>query len=143
MTKKSKLSRHGVFGPPLAGEDAAAYDQLFARLCAAVKPIDIIDEMFVNDIMCLQREVLRLRRLKSCLIRDISSKALQEFLFKELGYARDKIWEILSEIVGDQPEVQELARKYLQDEPDASINALLSAVGQETDKIPPMSGTAR
>jgi hypothetical protein len=41
-----------LFGPQilLAGEDAAAYDQLFARICAAVKPADIVEEIFVADL---------------------------------------------------------------------------------------------
>jgi hypothetical protein len=40
-----------LFGQPqlLEGEDAAAYDQLLARIRAVVKPIDIIDEMFSVD----------------------------------------------------------------------------------------------
>jgi hypothetical protein len=35
------------------GEDAAAYDQLLARICAAVKPVDIIDETFIADVVSL------------------------------------------------------------------------------------------
>jgi hypothetical protein len=31
------------------GEDAAAYDQLLARICAAVKPVDIVEEIFTAD----------------------------------------------------------------------------------------------
>jgi hypothetical protein len=34
--------------------NAAAYDQLHARIWAAVKPIDIIDEMFIADIVFLE-----------------------------------------------------------------------------------------
>jgi len=36
-----------VFGRPqlLEGEDSAAYDELLARVCAAVKPRDVIYEM--------------------------------------------------------------------------------------------------
>jgi hypothetical protein len=53
-----------LFGQPqlLAGEDAAAYDQLLARLRAAVNPVDIIDEMFIADVVSLEWEVLRWRR---------------------------------------------------------------------------------
>jgi hypothetical protein len=46
----------------LEGEDAAAYDQLFARICSAVKPVDIIEEIFVADLVSLEWEVLRWRR---------------------------------------------------------------------------------
>ena len=69
MRKKSKskaVSRYSLFGPPpiLEGEDSAAYDELFGRVCAAVKPVDVIDEMFVADVVALECEVLRWRRLK-------------------------------------------------------------------------------
>ena len=54
MSKKSTstaISKHSLFGPPpiLEGEDAAAYDELFDRVCAAIKPVDVIDEMLVAD----------------------------------------------------------------------------------------------
>ena len=59
-----QVQRLAVFGPPLLleGEDAAAYDELLARVCAAVKPADIIDEMFIADIVALEWEVFRWRR---------------------------------------------------------------------------------
>ena len=74
-----------LFGPPplIAGEDGAAYDELLARFCAAVKPVDIIDEMFIADIVPLEWEVLRLRRLKSSLIRARGLEALEEFFGEE------------------------------------------------------------
>ena len=58
--------RLALFGPPplIEGEDAAAYDQLLVRIYAAVKPIDIIDEIFIADVVPSEWEVLRLRRLK-------------------------------------------------------------------------------
>ena len=77
MTKNSKsqsqnqstskaVTRRSLFGPPpiLEGEDAAAYDELFGRVCAAVKPVDVIDEMFMADVVASEWEFLRWRRLK-------------------------------------------------------------------------------
>jgi hypothetical protein len=60
-----QVQRLAVFGPPLLleGEDAAAYDELLGRICAALKPVDIIDELFIADIVALEWEVLRWRRL--------------------------------------------------------------------------------
>jgi len=54
-------ARLAPFGPPLIieGEDAAAYDDLLGRICASVKPIDFIDEMFIADVIFLEWEVLR------------------------------------------------------------------------------------
>jgi hypothetical protein len=53
-----------VFDRPqlLEGEDSATYDQLVARVCAAVKPTDIIYEMYIADVITLEWDVLRLRR---------------------------------------------------------------------------------
>src|SRR5262249_52505014 len=83
-----------VFGPPLllGGEDAAAHDQLLARICAAVKPVDIIDEIFIADVASLEWEVLRLRRLKWTLMQEPILKALKRFLAEQLesNYALHK-----------------------------------------------------
>ena len=78
----SPVQRLALFGPPLLleGEDAAAYDVLLARICAAVKPVDIIDEVFINDVVVLQWEVLRWRRLKLSLISARGLEALTRFL---------------------------------------------------------------
>jgi hypothetical protein len=78
--------RWTLFGQPqlLVGEDAAAYDQLLARICAVMKPVDIIDKMFIDDVMSLEWEVLRWRRLKRTLLQATGLKALQSFLIKQL-----------------------------------------------------------
>jgi len=81
-----QVQRLSLFGPPLLleGEDAAAYDELLARMCAAVKPVDVIDEMLVADIVALQWEVLRWRRLKRTLMQEVALKALERFLIDRL-----------------------------------------------------------
>ena len=78
--------RLSSFGPPplIAGEDGAAYDQLFARFCAAVKPVDIIDEMLITDVASLQWEIMRWRRLKWNLVQARALEALESFLVEEL-----------------------------------------------------------
>jgi hypothetical protein len=101
-TIKTEIAARGVpggaqhlalFGPPLLieGEDAAAYEQLLARICEAVKPVDIIDEMFIADVVPSEWEVLRLRRLKWSLIRAPALEALENLLGKNLGY--DLYWQ--------------------------------------------------
>src|SRR5512133_2109493 len=59
-------SRWTPFGQPqlLAGEDAAGYYRLLAHVCAVVKPVDMIEEMLIADIVSLEWEVLRWCRLK-------------------------------------------------------------------------------
>ena len=142
-----RLQRSALFGPPplLEGEDAAAYDQLLARICAAVKPLDIIDEMFIADVVSLEWEVLRWRRLKSSLIRARGLKALEGFLAGKLDYDlysehfADRLAEILRDnFPEDQVEdAQTLARECARNEPDAhdKVNELLAGTSLDMDEI--------
>ena len=67
----TRAQRFAFFGPPplLEGEDAALYDDLVGRMCAAVKPVDIIDELFVADVVALEWDIMRWRRLKLSLLQ--------------------------------------------------------------------------
>src|SRR5262249_9664763 len=66
--------------PLLDGEDPAAYDDLLARVSGAVKPSDILEEIWVRDIVDLSWEVSRLRRLKADLIATTAHVGLQQVL---------------------------------------------------------------
>src|SRR5207247_6466234 len=56
--------------PPLIeGESAAAYDDLLARISGTLKPADVLEEIWVRDVVDLAWEVFRLRRLKAHLMR--------------------------------------------------------------------------
>jgi hypothetical protein len=54
-------------GPPplIEGEDAAAYDELLVRISAAVKPADILEDIWVREIVDLVWSAFRLRRFKT------------------------------------------------------------------------------
>jgi hypothetical protein len=146
-TVPGRVQRLALFGPPplLEGEDAAAYDQLLARICAAVKPADIIDKMFIADIVSLEWEVLRYRRLKWTLVQDLALERLKNFLVGQVGYdlygeyAVDDLIEIFESKFpqDDQEELQMLARKFVQDEPDAvtKVTALLGRIGLDIESI--------
>jgi hypothetical protein len=135
-----RAQRLALFGPPLLieGEDAAAYDQLLARIFAAVKPVDVIDEMFTSDVVSLEWEVLRLRRLKWSLIRARGLKALEDFLSENLDYDlysenfADDLAEILQE---NLPE--ELARECAQNEADAiaKVTKILAGIELDLDEV--------
>jgi hypothetical protein len=94
-----------LFGPPqlLEGEDAAAYDELLSRLCAAISSVDVIDEMLIADLISFKWDVLRWRRLKTSLIRSLELKVLKRFLIAQLDYDycqkyfQDDLTEILQE----------------------------------------------
>ena len=142
-----RAQRLALFGPPplLEGEDAAAYDQLLARICAAVKPVDIIDEMFIADVVPSEWEVLRLRRLKWSLIRARALKALEDFLGENLDYDlyseyfADDLAEILRDnLPEDQVEdAQTLARECARNEADADdkVKKFSPASGLDMDEV--------
>ena len=136
-----------LFGPPplIEGEDAAAYDQLLARICAAVKPVDIIDEIFIADVVPSEWEVLRLRRLKWSLIRAPALEALADFLGENLDYDlysedfADDLAKILQDnLPEDQAEdAQTLAYKCARNEADAvdKVNEILDGIGLNMDQV--------
>jgi hypothetical protein len=76
-----------IFGPPplLDGESPEAYDALFSRVTGTVNPKDIIEEIWVHDIVNLLWEILRLRRLRVALLSSSAGRGLNK-LYKD----RDK-----------------------------------------------------
>jgi hypothetical protein len=142
-----RAQRLALFGPPvlLEGEDAAAYDQLLARIYAAVKPVDIIDEIFIADVVPSEWEVLRLRRLKWSLIRERALEMLPGLLLGQLEYElysqnfADDLAEILQEnLPKDQAEdAQTLAYKCARNEADAvdKVNEILDGIGLDMDRL--------
>jgi hypothetical protein len=92
--------------PPLIeGEDAAAYDDLLARISGALKPSDILEEIWVRDVVDLIWDAFRLRRLKAQLL----AAAAHEGLAKLIGPLLD--WNFTDQIarrwaVGDEEAVK-------------------------------------
>jgi hypothetical protein len=129
-----------LFGPPLLleGEDAAAYEEFLARMRAAVNPVDIIDDIYIADVVSSEWELLRWRRWKFNLIRTRGLKALENFLAKELEYElySEHFAADLTEILQDNlPEdeaasAQTLAYRCAQNEADAvdKVNEILSSI---------------
>ena len=83
------VERWDLFGPPplFDGENTESYDELLARISAAVKPADILEEIWVRDIVDLAWEALRLRKLKANLMTATAYRGLSEILspLVELG----------------------------------------------------------
>jgi hypothetical protein len=71
-----------LFGPAplLEGEDASAYEALNSRIRSAIAPNDIIEEIWVRDVLDLLWETMRLRRLKAKLMRAAAHEGLDELL---------------------------------------------------------------
>jgi hypothetical protein len=143
----ARVQRLTLFGPPqlLEGEDAAAYDELLRRVCAAVKAVDVIDEMFIVDVVSLEWEILRWRRLKSSLLQVRGLKALENFLSEHFDYDQyrkffeEDLTQILREHLEDQSEdiAQSLAHKCAGNEPDAvdKVNQIFTGTYQHMDNI--------
>jgi hypothetical protein len=70
------------FGPPplIAGEDPAAYDDLLERFTAAIKPTDVLEEIWMRDSVDLTWETQRLRHLKAALLKWIMLEKLSFIL---------------------------------------------------------------
>ena len=91
MTKKSRLpskskskalSPISIFGPApiLEGEDSAAYVELLARVSGDVKPTDIVEEIWIHDVVNLTWEIFRCRRLRTSLIAAAMLNKLEAIL---------------------------------------------------------------
>jgi hypothetical protein len=137
-----------LFGQPqlLEGEDAAAYDELLGRTYAAVKPIDIIDEMLIADVVSLEWDVLRWRRWKTNLIRSLELKVLKRFVTEHLDYDHYQKYfeEDLTEILQDnltegqaQDDARRLAHQCAMNERDADdkVNQILVDTDWDMDGI--------
>jgi hypothetical protein len=143
----AKVQRLTLVGSPqlLEGEDAGAYDELLSRVPAAAKPIDIIDEMFIADVVSLEWEVLRWRRLQSSLMRTRGLEELEQFLSNHLDYDQyrkffeEDLTEILQENLEDQTEdiARMLAHKCAREESDAvdKVNQILAGINLDMDNI--------
>jgi hypothetical protein len=142
-----RAQRLALFGPPplIEGEDAASYDQLLARIFAAVKPVDVIDEMFTADVVSLEWEVLRLRRVKWSLIQARGLGVLEDFLGENLDYdlysgdfAGD-LAEILQDNLPEDPaeDAQTLAHGCARNEADAvdKVTRILAGIGLNMDQV--------
>jgi hypothetical protein len=144
-----QVQRLAVFGPPLVleGEDAAAYDELFARVCAAVKPVDVIDEMLIADIVALEWEVLRWRRLKRALMQEPGLEALKLFLIEQLdsNYAlyQEHFKSYLTQILQDNlpPEQADSAEMLAAEctpnnaDADDKLKQVLSSIGRDMNTV--------
>ena len=73
--------------PPLiAGEDHAAYDDLLARISAALQPGDILEDIWVRDVVDMVWDALRLRRLKTQLLTASAHEGMHAILRRFLDW---------------------------------------------------------
>ena len=131
VTNELAISRDtGVLGPALliGGESGEAYDDLLARIRAAVGPTDMLEEIWVRDVADLAWEVARLRRIKASLMRACAheglTKALQSLEVRN-SYIIATRW-----FAGDAEAAQ-------------TVNAALSPAGLTIDSVTALTVSAR
>ena len=111
-----------VSGPPpvIAGEEPEAYEDLHARMVAALKPADPIEDIYVRDVADIDWDIARLRRLKARLLAISGCQGMTEVL-RGLGE--------------DHPLV--LARRWAAREPTAigDVKERLANAGLGTDAV--------
>jgi hypothetical protein len=144
-SSSNEVGRHNLFGSPLVleGEDTAAYDELMGRVYAAIKPVDVVDEMLIADVVSSEWEFLRWSRVKSNLLRACAVKALEAFLKKNLDYDfyREYFVDDLTTILqGNLPENQiahTLAQDCAQEKSDAvnQVNKILNEMDTVMDEV--------
>ncbi len=148
-TRSRAVNSDSLFGPPpvLPGEDAVAYDELLGRAYAAIKPVDVIEEMLIADVVASEWEFLRWSRLKLSLIQACAAKALEAFLSHNLDYDlyQEHFAEYLAEILHDNlPEddeledrTQKLANDCAMGETEAvnKVEKILSSINLDMDGV--------
>jgi hypothetical protein len=78
----SKEESARFFGPPplIAGEDQAQYEMMRDQISAAVRPLDFLEEIWVNDVVNLVWETQRLRRLRAALLLAAAPEGVDRIL---------------------------------------------------------------
>lgn len=66
--------------PLIPGDDSSGYDTLLARVSAAVRPGDLLEQAWVRDVGDLIWEAVRLRRLKAALMTGCADEGMQKLL---------------------------------------------------------------
>jgi hypothetical protein len=141
-----EVERFTKFGNPelIYGENRADYDALLSSICGAVKPADFIEEMLVNDIVYLQWEILRLRRLKTSYMKLVAADPLETALTAAIPY--DDYKDTFVKILADRLQqdcgqtgdcAYELARLFAGPESDSDqkVRNLLDEAELDIDQI--------
>src|SRR4051794_37816879 len=80
LTRADKLGSCSGAPSLILGEDESEFASLLGRIRASVKPTDAIEEIWVDDIVDLEWERRRLRRLKANLLQAAAYHGLQTVL---------------------------------------------------------------
>jgi hypothetical protein len=119
-----------LLGPPLllAGEDLDSWKKLHADVSAAVVPADIFEKIWTGDIVDLEWNILRLRRLFAGLFSATQKQALADVL-------RPLMSKDMLGVVDSEPEL--LAWKFTLHHADAlkKVKELLETAGMPWEAV--------
>jgi len=122
-TKTARAHERDFFGPPplIPGEERIAYETLWQRVAAAVIPRDVLEEIWVRDVVDLVWDTLRLRRLKANLL---------------LAAAHEGVQGTIKPLVGPF-DGDELSNNWARRDPGAlkEVGGLLSSAGLTIDAV--------
>jgi hypothetical protein len=126
-TDRTEVRRRNWAGEPglILGEDPQGYDELLAQVRRALTPHDVMEEMWIRDVVDLAWDIFRPRRLKANLLR---------------VRAKDAVWHVLGPLVRN---AHDLAEKWhARDEAAVrTVEATLKSAGLSMDTI--MAATLR
>jgi hypothetical protein len=112
-----------LFGsaPLIEGEDQAAYDDFHAGISAAMKPKDVLEQIWVRDVVDLTWETRRMRRLKASLLTSKLSLGL---------------WQVLVTVM-DEVQADHLSRQWATRDRAAikAVDKLLASKGLTMDVV--------
>jgi hypothetical protein len=139
-----------IFGaaPLIYGEDPATYQALLVKVAAATAPQDILEEIWVREMVDLLWETLRLRRLKASLLDSSMADGLEDILTslggRSFGFSLEDRSLVEAWANGDagsrKSVVQRLAKAGLS--MDAVVAAALSKKLDEFERIDRMIASA-
>jgi len=109
----------------LLGEDAHGYEELLAQVRRALKSRDVMEEMWIRDVVDLAWDIFRLRRMKANLLQ---------------VQAKNAVWDVLGPLVRN---ARDLAEKWHARDETAvrTVEATLKSAGMSMDTI--MAATLR
>jgi hypothetical protein len=110
----------GLFGPSpiMEGEDIGLYDELLTRISTAIKPNDILEDIWVREDVDLVWEIFRLRSIK---LDDI------ERIDRMIAIAEARRNAILREINRHREVLSQNLRRAIQDVEDGPLRVIENA----------------
>jgi len=132
MARPSDSKELRLFSKPplLITESAEDFASLNAAFAQAIKPRDVVERMYVDDIAALSWEILRFRRCKVAIINAAFKGALEDLLGRLTGTSD---WDSLRALVENwfsepeaKKEVSQLLAEYHLDESAIEAEAIRS-----------------